>query len=82
MTLSYRCDGYNDCGCDGDDCDEDGCDGLSIGKYRVLDVHVPGCRHVQSIAWYQWTVNIVVWYMILSMLHTHARYRVYEEKMN
>lgn len=33
MTLSYRCDGYNDCGCDGEDCDENGCDGLAIGIF-------------------------------------------------
>lgn len=35
MTLSYRCDGFNDCGCD-DDCDESGCDGLPIGKYTIM----------------------------------------------
>ena len=31
MTLSYRCDGYNDCGCD-EGCDEYECEGLGLGK--------------------------------------------------
>ncbi|XP_060574595.1 uncharacterized protein LOC132732219 isoform X2 [Ruditapes philippinarum] len=35
MTLSYRCDGFNDCGCD-KDCDESGCEGLSLGKYEIM----------------------------------------------
>lgn len=35
MTLSYRCDGFNDCGCD-KDCDESGCEGLPIGKYTIM----------------------------------------------
>ncbi|XP_045197718.2 uncharacterized protein LOC123552265 isoform X2 [Mercenaria mercenaria] len=35
MTLSYRCDGFNDCGCD-DGCDESGCEGLTLGKYEIM----------------------------------------------
>lgn len=33
--MSYRCDGFNDCGCE-DGCDEHQCDGLSIGKYTIM----------------------------------------------
>ncbi|KAH3889096.1 hypothetical protein DPMN_013145 [Dreissena polymorpha] len=36
MTLSYRCDDYDDCGCDEDGCDEDGCSGLPLGKYTIM----------------------------------------------
>ncbi|KAL8566297.1 hypothetical protein ACOMHN_028954 [Nucella lapillus] len=31
LSMSYRCDGFYDCGC-GHDCDEDGCEGLTIDK--------------------------------------------------
>ncbi|XP_052808006.1 uncharacterized protein LOC128236913 [Mya arenaria] len=36
LPLSYRCDGFNDCGYEGDDSDEDGCQGLGFNKYMIM----------------------------------------------
>ena len=35
MTLSYRCDDFNDCGCDDSGCDEHECEGLGLGMSKV-----------------------------------------------
>lgn len=39
MTLSYRCDNYNDCGCD-EGCDEYECEGLGLGRYTLLGIAI------------------------------------------
>lgn len=41
MTISYRCDGYNDCGCD-DGCDEHGCEGLGLDRFALLGIAIGG----------------------------------------
>ena len=51
MTLSYRCDGYNDCGCD-EDCDEYGCEGLGLGKSR------PGARLMNLLSFYHYDLRL------------------------
>ncbi|KAL8581523.1 hypothetical protein ACOMHN_042915 [Nucella lapillus] len=37
ISLSYRCDGFYDCGC-GEDCDEYGCSGISISKSEQMAI--------------------------------------------
>nr|KAG5705049.1 hypothetical protein BaRGS_018779 [Batillaria attramentaria] len=39
ISMSYRCDGYNDCGC-GSDCDEDGCGGLPLSSVQQILIGV------------------------------------------
>ncbi|XP_061176866.1 deleted in malignant brain tumors 1 protein-like [Saccostrea echinata] len=39
ITRSYRCDGFNDCGCEVD-CDEQNCDGISMEKGAYMGLGV------------------------------------------
>lgn len=52
ITMSYRCDGFNDCGCVAD-CDEQNCGGISMCKSRVLKTGVRNtCKGaLQSERW-------------------------------